>query len=104
MRTARSRISGENLLDFLVIRTPFFQSWSLLKTRGDSVNWVRDVTFGEDSVKTKAGNQAQIMGSLHGLAIELIRKTSPKNFKAAIEKFSDVPGYLESILLRVKFL
>ena len=53
----------------------------------ESNNWIRDVTFGEDSVKTKAGNQAHIMGSLRGLAIELIRKTSPKNFKAAIEKF-----------------
>lgn len=70
----------------------------------ESNNWVRDVTFGEDSVKTKAGNQAQIMGSLRGLAIELIRKTSPKNFKAAIDKFNDVPGHLESMLLRVKFL
>lgn len=70
----------------------------------ESNNWVRDVTFGEDSIKTKAGNQAQIMGSLRGLAIELIRKTSPKNFRAAIEKLSDVPGHLESMLLRVKFL
>ncbi len=70
----------------------------------ESNNWIRDVTFGEDSVKTKAGNQAQVMGLLRGLAIELIRKTSPKNFKAAIEKFIDVPGYLESTLLQVKFL
>ena len=70
----------------------------------ESNNWVRDVTFGEDSVKTKAGNQAQVMGLLRGLAIELIRKTSPKNFKAAIEKFINVPGHLESTLLQVKFL
>jgi len=70
----------------------------------ESNNWIRDVTFGEDSVKTKAGNQAQVMGLLRGLAIELIRKTLPKNFKAAIEKFIDVPGYLESTLLQVKFL
>ena len=70
----------------------------------ESNNWVRDVTFGEDNVKTKAGNQAQAMGLLRGLAIELIRKTSPKNFKAAIDKFSDVPGHLESMLLQVKFL
>ena len=70
----------------------------------ESNNWVRDVTFGEDSVKTKAGNQAQVTGLLRGLAIELIRKTSPKNFKAAIEKFINVPGHLESTLLQVKFL
>jgi hypothetical protein len=34
----------------------------------------------EDHIKTKAGNQAQIMALLRGLAIELIRKTSPKNW------------------------
>ena len=70
----------------------------------ESNNWIRDATFHEDKVKTKAGNQAQVMGLLRGLAIELIRKTSPKNFKAAIEKFIDVPGHLESMLLQVKFL
>ena len=70
----------------------------------ESNNWIRDATFNEDRVKTKAGNQAQVMGLLRGLAIELIRKTSPKNFQAAIEKFIDLPGHLESMLLQVKFL
>ena len=55
----------------------------------ESNNWIRDVTFNEDHIKTKAGNQAQIMALLRGLAIELIRKSSPKNFQAAIEKFAD---------------
>jgi predicted transposase YbfD/YdcC len=32
---------------------------------------IRDVTFNEDHIKTKAGNQAQIMALLRGLAIEL---------------------------------
>ena len=70
----------------------------------ESNNWIRDVTFKEDGVKTKAGNQAQVMGLLRGLAIELIRKTSPKNFQAAIEKFADSPDALESMLLQVNFL
>ena len=70
----------------------------------ESNNWIRDVTFGEDGVKTKAGNQAQVMGLLRGLAIELIRKTMPKNFQAAIETFVDSPAALESMLLQVKFL
>jgi len=70
----------------------------------ESNNWIRDATFGEDGVKTKAGNQAQIMGLLRGLAIELIRKTMPKNFQAAIDTFADSAQALESMLLQVKFL
>jgi hypothetical protein len=70
----------------------------------ESNNWIRDATFGEDGVKTKAGNQAQAMGLLRGLAIGLIRKTMPKNFQAAIDKFVDSPSALESMLLQVNFL
>jgi hypothetical protein len=70
----------------------------------ESNHWIRDVTFKEDGIKTKAGNQAQVMGLLRGIAVELIRKTSPKNFQAAIEKFADSAHALESMLLQVKFL
>ncbi len=70
----------------------------------ESNNWIRDATFKEDGVKTKAGNQAQVMGLLRGLAIELIRKTMPKNFQAAIDKFVDSPAALEAMLLQVNFL
>ena len=69
----------------------------------ESNNWIRDVTFKEDGVKTKAGNQAQVMGLLRG-PIELIRKTMPKNFQAAIDTFADSAQALESMLLQVKFL
>ncbi len=64
----------------------------------ESNNWIRDISFNEDHIKTKAGNQAQIMALLRGLAIELIRKTSPKNFQAAMENFADSVSTLESIL------
>lgn len=70
----------------------------------ESNNWIRDVTFGEDRIKTKKGNQAQIMARLRGLAIELVRKSSPKNFQAAIEKFADSVYYMESILKKLNFL
>ncbi len=70
----------------------------------ESNNWIRDVTFGEDRIKTKAGNQAQIMALLRGLAIELIRKTSPKNFQAAIDNFADSVSAMESMFRQVKFL
>ena len=70
----------------------------------ESNNWIRDVTFNEDRIKTKAGNQSQIMALLRGLVIKLIRKTSPKNFQAAIDNFTDSVSTLESMLKQVKFL
>jgi predicted transposase YbfD/YdcC len=70
----------------------------------ESGNWVRDVTFNEDKIKIKSGNQAQIMGRLRGLAIALLQKVSPKNIQAAIDKFSDSVFELESMLSQVKFL
>ena len=73
--------------------------WSM-----ESNNWIRDVTFNEDRIKTKAGNQSQIMALSRGLAIELIRKTAPKNFQAAIDNFADSVSTLQSMLKKVKFL
>jgi predicted transposase YbfD/YdcC len=70
----------------------------------ESENWIRDVTFKEDRIKTKAGNQAQIMARLRSLAITLIRKTGAKNFQATIDHFIDSVAALESMLLQVKFL
>jgi predicted transposase YbfD/YdcC len=70
----------------------------------ESNNWIRDVTFDEDRIKTKTGNQAQVMALLRGLAIELIRKTSPRNFQAAIDNFADSFSALESMFRQVKFL
>jgi len=70
----------------------------------ESNNWIRDVTFGEDHIKTKKGNQAQIMAQLRGVGIELIRKISPKNFQATIEKLSNVPSYFESMINNLKVL
>jgi len=70
----------------------------------ESDNWIRDVTFGEDGVKVKAGNQAQIMSRLRSFAITLIRKTGVTNFQASIERFIDSPPTLESLLRQVNFL
>lgn len=70
----------------------------------ESNNWIRDVTFCEDKIKVKAGNQGQIMARLRSLAIELIRKTGIKNLQAAVERFMDSPRHLELMLKQVKFL
>jgi len=44
------------------------------------------------------------MALFRGLAIELIRKTSPKNFQAATEYFVDSVFTLEAMLKQVNFL
>ncbi|MCI5165580.1 MAG: hypothetical protein D3903_05670 [Candidatus Electrothrix sp. GM3_4] len=67
-------------------------------------NYIRDKTFKEDDVKTKYGNQAQIMGRLRGLAMALIRSTETKNFQKMIDKFTDCPDSLVAVLKQANFL
>jgi hypothetical protein len=44
------------------------------------------------------------MALLRGLAIELIRKTSPKNSQTTIDNFADSVSTLQLMLKQVKFL
>ncbi len=66
----------------------------------ESNNWQLDVTFGEDLGKTKEGSQALIMGKLRCFSMSLIRwsKKGMQNFQATIEKFTDSPQILISML------
>jgi predicted transposase YbfD/YdcC len=52
-------------------------------------NYIRDVTFREDDVKTKNGNQGHILAGLRTLAMGLLRKTNIQNFRAALDDFAD---------------
>lgn len=70
----------------------------------ESDNWIRDVTFQEDHIKTQCSNQAQIMGCLRSLAMCLLRKFNVGNFQEALETFGDCPSRFEAFLKRVKFL
>jgi len=67
-------------------------------------NYIRDVSFQEDKVRTKQGNQAQVLASLRSVAIELFRQAGFANFKAALETFTDCPDQFESFLLQYDFL
>jgi len=67
-------------------------------------NCIRDKTFREDYVKTKYGNQAQIMARLRGLAMALIRGTKTKNFQEKIDNFMDCPENLITALKHANFL
>jgi predicted transposase YbfD/YdcC len=70
----------------------------------ESDNWIRDVTFDEDYVKTKSSNQAQVMSCLRSLAIRLLRRFNVSNFQEALEDFADCPSKFEALLRRAKFL
>ena len=67
-------------------------------------NYIRDKTLKEDDVKTKYGNQAQIMGRLRSLAMAIIRGTGTSNFQEMIEEFADSPSSLEAVRKKVNFL
>ena len=70
----------------------------------ESENWIRDVTFGEDGVKTKDGHQAQVMAGLRTLSLRLFRKAKLGNFQAALDRFADCPDKFEIFLCKVGFL
>jgi predicted transposase YbfD/YdcC len=67
-------------------------------------NYIRDVSFQEDKVKTTHGNQAQVLASLRTLAIQLIRQAGFVNFKEALETFADCPDLFETFLSQYGFL
>lgn len=70
----------------------------------ESNNWILDVTFDEDNVRTKASNQAHIMGRLRGLIIQIFRKAKIQNFQATIEKLCDSVDEMKNMLRQVNFL
>ena len=70
----------------------------------ESNNWILDVTFNEDKVKTTAVNQSYIMGRLRSFALQLLRKAGVKNFQAAMERFADSTSSMEMMLRQVQFL
>jgi predicted transposase YbfD/YdcC len=70
----------------------------------ESNNYIRDMTFKEDYVKTKNKNQGQILSLVRTVVINIIRKTNPKNFKEVIASFCDSQDVLASVLLKFNFL
>lgn len=67
-------------------------------------NYIRDVSFQEDNLRTKYGNLAQVLASLRTVAIQLFREAGFVNFKAALETFADCPDQFEAFLGQYDFL
>ena len=64
----------------------------------ESENWIRDVTFNEDQVKTRCADQAHVMACLRTFVVQLFRKANLGNFQAAVETFCDCPDKFEAFL------
>jgi len=64
----------------------------------ESENWIRDVTFNEDHVKTRCADQAHIMACLRTFVVQLFRKAGLGNFQAAVETFCDCPDKFKAFL------
>lgn len=67
----------------------------------ESNNWILDVTFNEDNVQVKNGNQALILGKLRSFSTNILRWSGVKNFQETIEQFVDLPKTLISTLKRL---
>jgi predicted transposase YbfD/YdcC len=64
----------------------------------ESENWIRDVTFNEDNVRTKCADQAHVMACLRTFVVQLFRKANLENFQAALETFCDCPDKFAAFL------
>ena len=80
---------------FTAIRQP----WHI-----ESDNYIRDVSFQEDHVKTKDSNQGHVLASLRTLAVRLFREANINNLRAALDDFSDNPTYFQAFLKQFGFL
>ena len=66
-------------------------------------NYVRDVTFGEDDIKTPKGKGTRFLTNARTWGIQLARRTGAKNLKAQIEQFADCPEKLADFLRNIGF-
>lgn len=64
----------------------------------ESENWIRDVTFNEDNVKTKCADQSHVMACLRTFVVKLFRKANLENFQSALETFCDCPDKFTAFL------
>jgi len=84
---SNSPLSGNNKVEPESIHNAIRGHWGV-----ESVNWIRDVTFQEDKVKTKDPKLAQVLASIRTFSIRLLQKCKIPNFKAATEIFTDCPN------------
>ena len=55
------------------------------------LHWVRDVTFGEDSCRAKAGHSPQNLAALRNVSISLLRLSNRNGIAATLRDFATKP-------------
>ena len=86
-------LSGDNDISSDALARAVRRHWGV-----ESINWIRDVTFQEDKVKTKDPPLAQCLATIRSFAIRLLQQAKSPNFQEAIERFVDCPNDFFSFL------
>jgi predicted transposase YbfD/YdcC len=92
-------LAGENAISPEALARTVRRHWGV-----ESVNWIRDVTFQEDKVKTKDHQLAQCMATIRSFALRLLQRAHFPNFQAAIERFVDCSDDFFSFLQQAQLL
>lgn len=75
------------------------EHWSV-----EADNFVRDVTFDEDHIKTQKGNATRIWAAIRTTATLIIRVIAPSNIQEKIELWTDCPSKFYEDLKNIGFL
>ena len=92
-------LAGDNSISPAALARAVRRHWGV-----ESVNWIRDVTFQEDHVKTKDPQLAQSLATIRSFAIRLLQRARFPNFQAALERFVDCPDDFFSFLCHAELL
>lgn len=67
-------------------------------------NHIRDVTLGEDKVKTQKGNRTRVEATMRTIALEWLKLENPQNYMAALENFADSEEKMTQFLIKYNFV
>ena len=73
--------------------------WSI-----ETDNYIRDVTLGEDDIKTQKGNRTRAEATLRTTALEWLKCENPKNFNALLDNFADSELFLTNFLIKYRLI
>jgi predicted transposase YbfD/YdcC len=93
---------GSNALDATAIQVlskAVRRHWSI-----ETDNHIRDVTLGEDKVKTQKGNRTRAEATIRTIALEWLKLENPQNYMAALEQFADSETKMTEFLIKYNFI
>lgn len=73
--------------------------WSI-----EADNHIRDVTLGEDKIKTQKGNRTRAEATLRTIGLEWLKLEKPNNYVAILEKFADSEAFLVDFLIKHRLI